>query len=393
MDEALPAAVEPSAPPPPSAPDHASEMQEIRETLSRIERGGEVEIAALQDADSGRQKPRYAGAADAARYLARKRRDEAEQAGVQTPQLTPEPDITIRDNLNRESIDPRQAAAELNSWRQRVAEEILKGVDPATAANIASGAQPEQQEAAPQPEAQPIEEPPASYSSGQLQEAQLQAQVAAQTQYSEHLADVLAAFQHQPMPAEFNTLKTPDDWIRLQQQNPQLAQHLQDYVQRRVATTQQLSAELNQLQEQRRQMYSEQHRAYGEAEDRAFEESVGGNVTPEMQQAAINTMQKVGYSAAELRAGWAGTPFLLRDRRAQMLIHKAALYDQSQAKAREAIRKPVPPVQRPGAGQPRTSAAQMNVEALSRKLDQTGSAQAQLRLGAQLVAERRRARQ
>jgi hypothetical protein len=256
-----------------------------------------------------------------------------------------------------------------------------------------TGGQPEQQqEAAPQPEAQPVEEPPPSYSQEQVWEAQQQAQIAAQTQYSEHLADVLAAFQHQPMPPQFNELKTTDDWIRLQQQNPALAAQMQDYVQRRVNTTQQLGAELQQLQNQRRQMYLEQHTAYGEAEDAAFEQSVGGKVTEDMQRAAIDTMQRVGYTAAELRAGWQGTPFLLRDRRAQMLIHKAALYDQGQQRAREALRRPVPEVQRPGVRQPERTAAQLNVDELSKQLDRTGSEQKQLRIAAQLVAERRRAR-
>jgi hypothetical protein len=209
MDEAITAPVEPSAPPP-AAPDHSSELAEIRESLSRLERSSEpAEIAALQDADSGRQKPRYAGAADAARYLARKRRDEAEQAGVQPPQLTPEPDVVIKDNLDRERIDPHQAASELAAWRQQVAAELLKGVDPATAANVANGAQPEQQqqEATPQPVEQPVEELPATYSQEQILEAQQQAQVAAQTQYSEHIADILAAFQNSPMPPEFSQLK------------------------------------------------------------------------------------------------------------------------------------------------------------------------------------------
>jgi hypothetical protein len=43
MEEATVTATEAPAAPPPAAPDHASEMAEIRETLSRIERGGEVD--------------------------------------------------------------------------------------------------------------------------------------------------------------------------------------------------------------------------------------------------------------------------------------------------------------------------------------------------------------
>lgn len=97
-------------------------------------------------------------------------------------------------------------------------------------------------------------------------------------------------------------------------------------------------------------------------------------VSAKAQDAAIKTLQDIGFTDAELGASWNGTEkFSLRDHRMQLLIRDAYRYREAMAKAKAPEPKPVPQVQRPGVSRPRGAADADRVEALSSKLDKTGS--------------------
>jgi hypothetical protein len=81
-------------------------------------------------------------------------------------------------------------------------------------------------------------------------------------------------------------------------------------------------------------------------------------------------------------------PVSLRDHRVQLLIRDATLWRDAQAKAKAAATRPVPPVQRPGVSQPKGAAHEAQVQALTTKLEKTGS----LKDAAALLRARRAAR-
>jgi hypothetical protein len=384
-----PAVEAPAAPPPAAPPPASSEMAEIRETLARIERGGQYEIPALSDADAGRQKPVYSGAHDSARYLARRRREAAAQPDAPPPEPSGV-DLEIHDRLDRPEIDPKVAAAELADYRRRMAAQLLEGVDPTTAAVQASGYE---QPAEAQPVEQPAEQaPPPTYTEEQVREALWQAATQAHEQYGAQIADVLLAFQNCPMPAEFNQIKTPDDWMRIQQTNPALAQQMAEYVARRVNTVAQLATEHAQLQEQRRQVSAAQFKEWASAQDTEFEKHCGA-VDRALQQEALITLQNAGVSDEQAARAWNGEPISLRSAAAQRLVLDATRWRLAEAKAKAAIARPSPPPQRPGVRADRMSASAADLQAISRQLDNAGTMQQQLRLAGRLVAERRRAGQ
>jgi hypothetical protein len=145
-------------------------MAEIRESLARIEKAGEYEIPALSDSDSGREKKIYAGAHDSSRYLARRRREAAQaDPGSAPPALNAEPDLVLHYQDGRAEVSAKDAAKDLASYRERLAQQLLEGADLGTAAMRASGY--EQPAEAPQPEAQPAEQaPPPTYTEEQVQQ-------------------------------------------------------------------------------------------------------------------------------------------------------------------------------------------------------------------------------
>jgi hypothetical protein len=107
-----------------------------------------------------------------------------------------------------------------------------------------------------------------------------------------------------------------------------------------------------------------------------------------LQDAALDVLRSVGFTDNDLIPAWNGQDKLsLRDHRLQLVILDAVKYRDAQAAARTARPKPVPPVQRPGTAQPRTAAADQQVQELANRLNQSGN----LRDAAALLAARRRA--
>jgi hypothetical protein len=93
-----------------------------------------------------------------------------------------------------------------------------------------------------------------------------------------------------------------------------------------------------------------------------------------------------------LAAAWQGQNGLsLRDHRMQLLIRDATLYREAQTKAKAAVAKQVPPVQRPGVAGSTPTAREAELTALNKQLDGARSSMTGARAAAALVAARRRA--
>jgi hypothetical protein len=109
----------------------------------------------------------------------------------------------------------------------------------------------------------------------------------------------------------------------------------------------------------------------------------------ELQTNALKVLRELGFDEEnELVPMWNGQKELsLRDHRLQLLIRDATLWREAQAKAKAAVTKPVPPVQRPGAASARQGTDEARVQHLTQRLEQTGS----LRDAAALIRARRAA--
>ena len=81
-----------------------------------------------------------------------------------------------------------------------------------------------------------------------------------------------------------------------------------------------------------------------------------------------------GFTQQELADLWNGKERLsLHDHRIQSLILDGMKYRDIQNAPARAVPKPVPPVQRPGAAQPRGASQSASIQALNQRLSETGS--------------------
>ena len=145
-----------------------------------------------------------------------------------------------------------------------------------------------------------------------------------------------------------------------------------------------------------------QERALREAQQKWFEfatrqdalfvehipEAANSAKAAKLQQAAVAVLKDIGFTDEELGDLWTGrAPLRLRDHRMQLLVLDATRYRQAQQKARDAVAKPIPPVQRPGVAQPRGAALDAALQALNKQLETSGN----LKDAAALIAARRKA--
>jgi hypothetical protein len=193
----------------------------------------------------------------------------------------------------------------------------------------------------------------------------------------------------QQQAGEFADVKTMADVERLAREDwPRYLQW--DLAQKKLAhvSQQMLDAQQRQVAEQQQQ-FSE----FARRQDDLFKQKVpdmgDDGKAAQLQKAAVAVLNDLGFEDAELVPLWNGRQGLsLRDHRVQLLIRDATLWREAQAKARAAASKPVPPVQRPGVSQPRGAAQEAHVQALTTKLEKTGS----LKDAAALLRARRAAR-
>jgi hypothetical protein len=354
-----------------------------------LRQSNEPDIPALRDADSGRSKPVYSGAHDAGRHLAHRRREAAAQPDAPPPEPSGV-DLEIHDRLDRPEIDAKVAAAELADYRQRMAAQLLEGVDPLTAANRASGQEQEApQPVEPQPEAEQAPQP--SERTHYTREEVETAAVAQLQDYQDRIGAILLSIRGVGVPPELMAAtQSPQAWAALQSTDPHKAAQIIDYVNRRASMAQELEGQLAQVRQQQ-QIQSAQFKRWAEIEDAKFEKHAG-KVDHALQVEALATLRDVGVSDEEVAAAWNGGALIsFRDHRAQRIIADAARWRAASAKAKAATARASPPPQRPGVRMDRVSASAADLQAMSRQLDQAGSAQQALKIAGRLVAERRRA--
>ena len=221
--------------------------------------------------------------------------------------------------------------------------------------------------------------------------AKEQAVEQARQQYESALPQLLNTLQQQQA-GEFSDIKTMADVERLAREDwPRYLQW--DVAQKKIAAVQQemLGAQQRQQQE-KQQKFSE----FATRQDDLFKERVPDMSDPakaaKLQSAAMTVLKDLGFEEAELAASWNGEKDLsLRDHRLQLLIRDATLWRDAQAKAVNAAKKPVPPVQRPGAATVKNAGAHAEIQNLSKQLDANPSGRNAAMIAAKLVAARRQA--
>jgi hypothetical protein len=220
--------------------------------------------------------------------------------------------------------------------------------------------------------------------------AKEQAVEQARQQYETALPQLLQTLQQQQA-GDFSDIKSISDVERLAREDwPRYLQW--DVAQKKIAA---VSQEMLQAQQRKAQERVQKFSEFAKLEDDLFSEKVTDMADPEkaakLQQAAISVLKDVGFSEAELAGSWNGEKDLsLRDHRMQLLIRDATLWREAQQKAKAAVQKPVPPVQRPGVTQGRNAGREAEIQNLQKQL-QTANGMNATRIAAQLVAARRAA--
>ncbi len=220
--------------------------------------------------------------------------------------------------------------------------------------------------------------------------AKEQAVEQARQQYESALPILMQNLQA-TMAGEFSDLKTMQDVQKMAAEDwPRYIRW--DAAQKQVAAVHQ---EVLAAQQRQQTEAQQKHADFVKEQDRLFVEKVPEMTDPaksaELQKHAMSSLREVGFKDDELARAWQGVDHIaFRDHRVQLVIHKAALWDQAQAAKKTVVNnaKPIPPVQRPGAGQPKGAAQAATIEALGKKLD-NASGLNQLRTAAQMLKARR----
>jgi hypothetical protein len=219
--------------------------------------------------------------------------------------------------------------------------------------------------------------------------AKEQAVEQARQQYEAALPQLLQTLENQQA-GEFSDIKTIADVEKLARENwPRYLQW--DVAQKKVAAVRQ---EMMAAQQRRSQEKLQQFSEFAKRQDDLFKDRVPDMGDPakaaKLQRAAMNVLKDLGFEEAELASSWNGEKDLsLRDHRVQLLIRDATLWRDAQAKAVNAAKKPVPPVQRPGAATVKNAGAHAELQNLSKQLDSNPSGRNAAMIAAKIVAVRR----
>jgi hypothetical protein len=218
-------------------------------------------------------------------------------------------------------------------------------------------------------------------------QAEREAVARARQQYEAALPVLLQTLQQQQA-GEFTDIRTLADIERLARED--FARYARwDAQQKRIAV---MSDELRATQQRQALELSQRWAHFAQQQDQLFADKVPDIVdpgkAPKLRESAVNVLKDRGFGEQELAQLWNGQGAIsLRDHRLQLLILDAVKFSDAQRAAKQALTRPVPPVQRPGVAQSKTGDAE--IQALKQKLERTGSA----RDAAALVAAQRRARQ
>jgi hypothetical protein len=216
-------------------------------------------------------------------------------------------------------------------------------------------------------------------------EAEAKAMAEARGKYEAALPQLLNHLTNDPQWAD---IKTMADVERLAQEDWPRAVQWQIHQQKVAA----VHAEIQQAQTRQAQEQSEKWTHFAKREDELFLERApelkDSAKAAKMREAAVSMLKQTGYSEDELGKLWESPA--LRDHRMQLLIYKAAQFDEAKKNVLNAVKKPLPPVVRPGVAQPNRGQAEI-VKDLDAKIDRT-SGMNQLRAAADLIKARRQSR-
>jgi len=212
----------------------------------------------------------------------------------------------------------------------------------------------------------------------------------ARQQYEAALPALLQTLQRTQM-GEFADVKTHADLERLAAEDP--ARYLRwDAAQKKIAA---VARDVQVAQERNAHKAHAEFAEFAKSEDEKFllaaPEFADKDKAAKLQGAAIDALKDLGFSEDELGNLWNGQERLsLRDHRVQLLIRDGVKYREAQAAAKQAVAKPLPPVQRPGTPQPKGAAQQQQREAIAAQLPKLKGQDA-LRAAAKLIGMNRQA--
>lgn len=222
--------------------------------------------------------------------------------------------------------------------------------------------------------------------------AKEQAVEQARQQYEQALPQLFQTLQS-AQAGEFSDVKTIADVERLAREDwPRYLQW--DVSQKKLAAVQQEMANAQQRQSQEK---FEKFNKFATEQDKLFLEKVpemaDAAKAEKLQKTAMTVLEKIGFTPAELADSWNGQKDLsLRDHRVQLLIRDAIKWREVEKKegTLSSQKKPVPPVQRPGAARSPGEGNSANVQNLRTELQNASGIQA-ARIAVQLMQAKRRA--
>jgi hypothetical protein len=203
--------------------------------------------------------------------------------------------------------------------------------------------------------------------------AKEQAVEQARQEYEAKLPAIMQALQD-AQAGVFSDIKTMDDVQKLANEDPFRYLQWQAHQQKLQA----VNHEIQKAEERKTQERSTKWADHVQAENKLFAERVPEFAdkakAQELTQKAVSKLTEVGFTDQELGELAQGKSKLsIYDHKVQLLILDAVRWSDAQKAKTAAIAKPVPPVQRPGVSKPQGSAASEQIQALTAKLERTGS--------------------
>lgn len=217
-------------------------------------------------------------------------------------------------------------------------------------------------------------------------EAELAKVDQARKEYEAKLPAIMQALQD-AQAGTFADIKTVDDVQRLAAEDP--FRYLQ--WQAHQSKLQAVAYEQEQAQQRQQQEHLARWTKFQNDENAKATELHPELADPEkakhLREGVVELFRDKGFTEAELSNMAAGATYSPFDHRWQSILVDALKYREAQKAKPVAVSKPVPPVQRPGVAPPRGAAKAESLQALSAKLDRSGSVDDAL----ELLAARRKA--
>lgn len=195
----------------------------------------------------------------------------------------------------------------------------------------------------------------------------------ARQDYEAKLPAIVQALQ-EVQAGQFADIKTMDDVVRMAAEDP-FRKIQWDAHQEKIRA---VNWELQQAEQRQAQEKSSKWAEHVQAENSKAVELHPELADPakkeQLQKAAVELLHDKGFSDQELNDLANGKERVsIFDHRLQSLLLDGVKYREAQKAKPIAVAKPVPQVQRPGVAQPKGAAADANVQALSQRLNSTGS--------------------